>query len=176
MENLIEKINAKGAEIRNAEVKRVMSEKEIFASRLEAFKALSPRINKMWDVANALRHNGFKLGDKIDRNGLGNFESDGICHRLGFYYKGNPYWGPIPIDGFGIQGGGCCGSSVYIDRYANIFWRGGILNANTINNLDYRVPTPAYDCGHINCKLVEILEGFDEFERKFYEYAESVIK
>lgn len=175
MENLIEKINAKGAEIRNAEVKRTMTKKEIFASRLEAFKTLSPRINKVWDVANALRHNGFKLGDE-DCNGLGNFETDGIYHRLGFYYKGNPYWGLIPIDGFGIQGGGCDGSSVYMDRYANIFWCGGILDVNTINNLDYRVSIPAYDCGHINGKLVKILNGFDEFERKFYEYAESVIK
>lgn len=167
MENLIDRINAKGNKMRQDKIDESNKKKKDFLSKLDKVKELAPRISKMWDVAQALISNGFRLGDVKYRAGSEYYtlESDGTCHWLGFVINGNV------VKGFGIVGGGCCGKSLVCDKKGEF----GINMETTYACGDLSVKYyPAWEYPHYVSKLNEIVCGFDDYERKFYEFAESI--
>ena len=179
MEDLIEKINTKGRKIQQEEMdKEAMRRMEIEKDYIAA-KGLSSRINKLWDICQALLDNGFKLGKSKHWVGTDyyEFQTDGIYHWLGFVVRNKQ------ILAFGITGGGCDGRSVYIDREGKIgmFVNGGFREDNIddscyISNGDNYAPSRGrtYQDPYFTGKLRKIVLEFDDFERRVMEYANSI--
>lgn len=167
MENLIDRINAKANKMRQDKIDESDKKKKDFLNKLEKVKELAPRISKMWDVAQALISNGFRLGDVKCWAGFKHYtlESDSMYHWLGFVINGNV------VKGFGIVGGGCCGKSLVCGRDGEFGIDMEIAYACGDLSVKYY---PAWEYPHFVNKLDEILYGFDEYERKFYEYAERI--
>lgn len=165
MENLIDRINAKGNKIRQNKIDESDKKKKDFLSKLDKVKELAPRISKMWDVAQALISNGFRLGDVKHWAGFKHYtlESDSMYHWLGFVIDGSV------VNGFGIVGGGCCGKSL-------VCGRDGEFNLDMSRSEYYngRGSLPVWEYPDYVGKLNEIVYGFDDYERKFYEYAERI--
>ena len=163
MENLIEKINKKGQEIKFEEKRRILSEKEDFDKKLETIKSFGERISKMWDIAQALLDNGFRIGEKVDNYGLTPYytlETDCTHHWIGFCVnKGQILW-------FGIAGGGCDGESFKINKFGDC-----LLDRHILYGRFYRY-FEDYD-NKIHCD--RIVKEFDEYERKFYEFVENLV-
>lgn len=167
MENLIDRINAKANKMRQEKIDESDKKKKDFLNKLEKVKELAPRISKMWDVAQALISNGFRLGDVkywVDFKHY-TLESDATYHWLGFVINGNV------VKGFGIVGGGCCGKSLVCDKKGEFGIDMEIEYACGDLSVKYY---PAWEYPHFIDKLDKILYGFDEYERKFYEYAERI--
>lgn len=169
MENLVERINKKGAENRQREIDTSLAKFYSVMAQVEELKRLAPRIAKMWDVANALIKNGFRLGTAREWVGIKYYslESDMQYHCLGFAVECNT------ISGFGIVGGGCCGMSILLDT------NGQIKREINWNELKHNYHTGKsyynYENPDIVDKISKILDGFDEYEKRFYEFAESVV-
>lgn len=163
MENLIEKINKKGQEIRNEETRRILSEKESFDKKLETINSFGERISKMWDIAQALLDNGFRIGEEVPNYGLSPYhklETNGWYHWIGFSVSNDR------IQWFGIEGGGACGRNFMIDKSGNC-----LLDKNAVYGMRNRY---FEDCNNKN-HLDRIIKGFDEYEKKFYEYVETIV-
>lgn len=126
-------------------------------NRMGKIKALAPRFEDLMDVAAELKCNGFTLGKRVPVGGCGflyeEFLSNGIDHRVGFFTHNGA------IIGFGIQGGGCNGEHVvwnvrgeYIQHLSEKDWN------------DYTIKQ----------KLDKFLNNFEDFEKRFYEYVDSL--
>ena len=163
MENLIEKINAKAKEIQIEKIAKVCAEKEDFDKKLETIKGLGERISKMWNVAQALLDNGFRIGEDVYNYGLEPYhtlETDGWNHWIGFCVRNKD------VQWFGIAGGGCCGHDFKIDKNGNT-----LIDKNIIYGRRYKYFEDGNNKRHLN----RILEEFEEYERKFYEYVEKLV-
>lgn len=131
-----------------------------------ALNALAPRLHDLMDVALALWRNKIPLGKVTGHNWLEydvEFMSEGIHHRIGFIGKPGP-GGDLnrePI-GFGIVGGGVCGRTLFIDTDGNL----------DASSRDYYLHDfPNY---RELQKAKDFISGFDDFERRFYEYVDSL--
>lgn len=126
-------------------------------------KALAPRIAELMDIASELMNNGISLGRKNYTRGYKDeFVTEGICHNLGFYF-------PFVNDkrcfrGIGIEGGGCCGHDLGVDRYGNI-----ITSA-------YSFPESLFgNSRHFDfcSKCKQFLDNFDSFEKRVFDYVDT---
>lgn len=98
-------------------------------------------------IAKELIKNGFPLG-------IGDcFTSDGITHKFGFVKIGCTMFNNITFFGIGFEGGGVCGNDFYITENGDIQFS-------------------EYFYKHISSK--DWMDAFEEFERKFYNYVDSL--
>ena len=162
--NYIEKITKKATELKNEEVRISNLKKEKFFKNIETIKGLSARINKMWDIAQALLNNGFKLGEKMQQDGCYTLESDCWYHQLGFVVSSNV------VVGFGIVGGGCCGEGVMFDRSGdcNIDFEKTYIEGYYTQKC-----VSVWEYSNIAGKVETMVTEFDEYEKKFYGYVEK---
>lgn len=149
-----------------AKVNRQKAEDEAYRNICE----LKDRIQKILKVGNACIEYDISIWKNkpvfrhpaLYKNGC--FETDGIYHQLGFINLHNKHGDPKPTEYkyIGFAMGGACG---YLD-----FWTNGIeiWDVNESDSEDKRVPSLEH--------MEEFLAKFDEFEREFYKYIESVTK
>lgn len=151
---MLERIN-KVAETRNAEaIRKATAQQEHFNTKVKAIRALAPRIADMLDIAQHLYNKNIPIGKKRTLHVMPHsdeFVSSWWSHNLGFCYDSckrprveYPMW-------FGFINGGAYGEDMCVDREGNIV-RGR----------------------HKYRDMQIMLEQFDEFERKFYDYVESL--
>lgn len=184
--DLIEKINKKGTENANSELKKLMQERATVVANIERVKSLAPRIQRLWDICQAMLDNGFPLGKIEYYVGFPHFEfeTEDTFHRLGF--KVNRHW--CSLRGEVIGRGEIIGFGIEYDNDSFIVNRDGVwgyyINGNFVaGDID---KIHSYYCGHRNVPQYKIwlftnhinktLNGFDEFERNVLEYAESITK
>lgn len=148
-----------------AKVNRQKAEDEAYRN----ICGLKDRIQKILKVGNAcieydipIWKDTHNLTKALYENGC--FETDGIYHQLGFINLHNKYGDPKPTEYkyIGFRMGGDCG---YLD-----FWTNGIetWDVNESNREDKRIASLEH--------MEKFLAKFDEFEREFYKYIESVTK
>lgn len=149
----------------NKEVQR-----DSYIEFLEAkVKALAPRLEKMFAVAEALTNNGFYLGPTSVPNcyklASPLYCTDGIDHRVGFWCD-HPYL-DAPVRNFsmtgyfGIENGGACGDQhLSVDRHGNV------------KRYDFTSRYRDYKERYIH-DLEKLLNKFDEIESGLYEYAKN---
>ena len=176
MENLIEKINLKGQQIRNQRQLEINEKRERVIQDIEKTKALIPRIKKLWEIGQTLLNNGFNIGKPHHAPGSTyyEYETNGWYHWLGFFVRNNE------IYGFGECGGGCCGKSVRITHDGTIMYGDKIANADDdclISRGDNYSPRAGkmYENVDFTHKLSRILNGFDDFEKGVLDFAESIV-
>lgn len=151
---ILERINRVANE-RDAEKTR--KNEEEFRRRLaivNAVKKLAPRISDMLDIAQHLYKNGISIGPKRSLHGSPHsdeFVSSWWWHNLGFCYDSSirprveyPMW-------IGFINGGACGEDMFVDRDGNV-----VKGRHKYGDMQI------------------MLERFDEFERMFYDYVESL--
>ena len=173
-QTLIERINAKGQAIADEKNRIDNAKKLVFEEKVAKIKELAPRIQKLWDIAQTLLNNNMPLGEEL-RDGCGfphwRLETDGIFHGLGFLVKHNGFGVCGTIIGFGMKGGGWDGESVLFSRTGeginSKFWYSYSFDQQT---------SKPWEKSDICRKIDGILNGFDEYERKLLEHAESVCK
>lgn len=128
-------------------------------AKVIAIKSLATRIADLLDIAIELDEKGFPLGKQAkDWIKPQEFVTEGIEHGIGFYVRNHSHGNGYPKYpyAFGIEGGGYSGYGLEIDREGNIV-RG--------------MP----DCyGSAEDKMQYVIDHFDDFERKFYEYVKSI--
>ena len=116
IEERLKKIQKKGDEMvaqANDEQRR---KEETIIKYEKDIKALATRIAELIAIAIELCKNNIPLG-KREKAVIGyheEFETNGITHKLGFYFRyerGEKY-----LVGVGIEGGGCCGSDLAINE------------------------------------------------------------
>ena len=179
MDSIIDKINKKGAEIANSEFKKIMQKRAAVVADIERVKSLAPRIQRLWDICQAMLDNNFPLGETYYHVGFPHyeFETEGTFHRLGFEVRRSSLMSVSgKIIGFGVD----------YDNNSFIVNRDGVwgyyINGNFVaGNID---TVHSYYCGYRNVPQYEIslftnhikktLNGFDEFERNVLEYAKSI--
>lgn len=166
MDNLIDRIAQAAQDREDAKVIESQKKAEDFFSCIEKIKALGGRIAKMWDIAQALLNNGFGIGDRKSYwNGSYNeLETEGWFHRLGFYVD----YGRVT--GFGVCGGGVYLESVFANRDGEVYINMNKAHYNTYSNTYATV----WDYPHYREVMHYIIDNFDDYERKFYDYAERV--
>ena len=170
----LEKIRAKRAELDAEADAKVQAMNDNVARYTKAIKGLKNRLNEMFKVADEMVANRIRFGGVRIHLGMESgdiFETNGIDHNLGFYFEYKKGWGRrlharIGVLGIGIEGGGCCGNNIMIDR------NGDIIK----NPLSHVIGLWTYDDAyHDFCgKASRFLKEFDEFERKFYDYVDNL--
>ena len=148
----------KEQEAREAKVAHIFA----LLTKVESF---APRMRELMKVARSLRANRIPLGKYNSyRQTAPEFVSDGIDHRVGFIVNSNPFWNQSTLNpvGFGVIGGGACGNDVQFNE------DGKLCEVYKDNGM----PGPWTD-GDIR-NLERFVGGFDEFERKFYEYVDNL--
>lgn len=164
--NRIEKIRAKRQAL-DAQAKSEQERKEqtvkFYTNRLKQF---APRINELMQLAMELLKNDIPLGKRYKDLVFykDEFVTEGIHHRLGFYFKyenGRRY-----LLGIGIEGGGCCGHDLAVNT------NGTIIK----NPLDIIIGCRDYEKAYTDfCgKCQDFLEEFDEFEKKVFDYVDNL--
>lgn len=145
------------AQRRDYEQLQKEKEREEKASRLIGIILnLRGRIGELLDTATACLKNGIKISCYSDKDK--DFVADSISHRIGFFMV-------FPTDKqvytLCIKGGGCCG------QYD--FYTDGIkVYEKHRDNNELKTPSIYF--------MEKFVNGFDEFERRFYEYVDSVVK
>lgn len=150
-----------------SEIKR--SRESHICELLDKVESFAPRMKELMKVARSLRANRIPLGKYHNgpRACAPQFVSDGIAHRLGFIVDSNPFWNRDLLDpvGLGIIGGGACGNDIQFNedgKLCEVFRCSGMPgNVGSWWDSDIR-------------HLEEFVAGFDEFERKFYEYVDNL--
>lgn len=166
MDNLIDRIAQAAQDRDDAKVIESQKKAEDFFACIEKIKALGGRIAKMWDIAQALLDNGFRIGDRKSYwNGSYNeLETEGWFHHLGFYVNNGR------VTGFGVCGGGVNLESVFANRNGEVYINMNKAHYNTYSETYYT----AWEYPHYREVMHRIIDRFDEYERKFYDYAERV--
>ena len=133
----------------------------------KAIHDLQPRISDLIDIATELLHNRLPLGKRI-KNICGGyddeFETDGCHHQLGFFFE----WenGKRFFKGIGIEGGGCCGNDLLVDKFGTI-----IKNPVETAFARWTYENAYYDYCK-KCK--QFLDRFDDFEERVYNYVNNL--
>lgn len=186
MDNLIEKINAKGQEIKHDKMNKLKEERESVLVNVVKIKELAPRIAQLWDICQTLLDNGFPLGKVSSHMGFPyyEFETDGIFHGLGFYVRRTSFALRGKIVGFGIEGGGCDGTSALINKSGQLGYYNGkrefvarsIDDKHFLSNGDNYAPSVGklFQDKAYASKLRAIVAGFDNFENEVIEYANEI--
>jgi len=180
MDNLIEQLNRKGAEMRHQKALDQIEKRNDAVYKLKKVKDLAPRVKRLIDIANCLLNNGFTLGYKHERCGFTHYslQTDGIDHYIGFVrlYKG--------VVAVGYEGGGCDGENFYVDengRYVYDYdYNSGverIVDVDYIHSYCYdKRNVPHYAVLEFQRKLNRFLKEFDSFEARVLSYANSLLK
>lgn len=139
---------------RKIEDERVAKAKRIF-SLLTKVESFAPRMRELMKVARSLRANLIPLAPQ--------FVSEGIEHRIGFIVSGS-FWHRETLnpEGFGIIGGGAFGNDIQFNEDGKL--------CELVK--DNGMPKSWTDSDSWN--LNRFVSGFDEFERKFYEYVDNL--
>lgn len=173
----IEKINAIGQKIVNAELAKKQAKFNRIKSCEEKIKSLAPRISELMDIANALSANNIPIGKLYSQTIRYNakFISEGIDHRLGFVIEYSPRsmhaMDPTgaKVIGFGIIGGGWYGGNLVIGKDGDII-KGGLEFDESMIHLKDDEPYKYVELE----KMERVIKGFDEFERRFFEYVDNL--
>lgn len=160
---ILERIN-NVADARDKELARKVEDRRTrLNAKVMAINALGPRIKNMLDIAKTMWERRIPIGHKMPAMiGIhSDLVTDGIDHRLGFYVDSKREWSLFDYRtgypyAFGIEGGGCSGYGLEIDDK-------GII----VRGMPDRY-------GSAEDKMDYVIEHFDEFERKFYDYIESL--
>ena len=170
----IEKIRAKRASMDAEADAKVQAMNDNVARYTKAIKGLKNRLNEMFKVADEMVKERIRFGGANYSHGMefGDvFETNGISHNLGFVFEYEKGWGRsfshrVSVIGIGIEGGGCCGSDLVIDR------NGDIID----NPIDKVIGCWTKENAYFDyCKKVErFLNGFDAFEKRFYDYIDNL--
>lgn len=151
---MLEKINRAADENNQKEARKAEEERRRHTAIINAVKKLAPRIADMLDIAQHLYRKGIPIGKERTLHGMRHsdeFVSSWWSHNLGFCYdRSRKPYEEYPI-WFGFINGGACGEDLCVDKDGNI------------------VKGRAKDMD-----MQRMLEQFDEFERKFYDYVESL--
>ena len=167
-ESRIDRIR-KAAEKRNQELQKKMDatqEKvQMYTDRIHDY---APRIAILIDLAQELVKNGLPLGKQIPWAAgfkREEFWAEGIYHHIGFirYVKDGRLYLP---DKIGIEGGGCDGYDIEINRYGKIMK----------NPLDMVIGTRTRENAEWDFfnKCDRFFKEFDDFERRVCEYVDSL--
>lgn len=151
---MLERINRAADENNKKEARKAEDERRRHTAIINAVKKLAPRIADMLDIAQHLYNKNIPIGKKRTLHGMQHsdeFVSSWWNHNLGFCYDSckrprveYPMW-------FGFINGGAYGEDMCVDREGNI-----VRGSHKYRNMQI------------------MLEQFDEFERKFYDYVESL--
>jgi hypothetical protein len=133
----------------------------------KAIKDLAPRLQELHRVARECVANDIPLGERTRLHGSTHypeFVSEWWYHRAGFVISQYP--SPNEEVYFGITGGGADGQSLVID-----------CNGTIVKNpLSHVIGLWTHDNAyHDFCdKCKRFLSGFDDFEKRFYAYIDSL--
>ena len=151
---MLERINRAADENNQKKAREAEYERKRRTAIVCAVKKLAPRIADMLDIAQHLYNKNIPIGKKRTLSGMQHsdeFISSWWSHNLGFCYDSckrprveYPMW-------FGFINGGACGEDMCVDR------EGNIVKGH-----------------HKYGDMQRMLERFDEFERMFYDYVESL--
>ena len=165
----IAKINAYAEKRDNEMHEKLMQKETHLLQMLNEVKALAPRLRELMEVGKALCANGIPLGPKTDRLDItAEFLSNGWSHRVGFIGRCDFRTGRSTIAGFGIVGGGACGSDLYFNEdgeISDLFPDVGNGPVGTRGN-----KWKDSDIAH----LERFLSEFGAFEKKVYNFVDSL--
>ena len=172
----LERIRAKRASL-DAEAleKHLQMNNKVFTLANE-IKGLESRLGEMFKVADEMVKQRISFGGTHYHLGMDfgdNFETNGIDHNIGFVFKYEEGRGRstnlkyrLGVIGIGIEGGGCCGNDLVIDRNGEII----------VNPLNRVIGCWTKENAYFDyCDKVErFLNGFDAFEKRFYDYIDNL--
>ena len=165
--NRFEKIRAKRQSLDAQEMAREQKAANEVAAYTARIKALAPRIDELTQIAGELLRNDLPLGrPRADWwYEKGELETDGISHRLGFVMHCENGKRMFCYE-IGIEGGGCDGNDIVVDRCGNI----------TKNPLDKVIGLWTSERAHWDfCNKCErLLSAFDAFEEKVFDYVDNM--
>lgn len=124
------------------------------------FRALAPRIKDLIEVAQEMQRNGFTLGKmKGYPTAFPEFETDWWYHKLGFFctLKNTRPRQRVNAYAIGFMGGGACGRDFIVNE------DGEVLDGIYEKEGTWKLP-----------EIKRFFEQFDDFERRFYAYVESL--
>ena len=164
IEERLKKIQNKGAQMvadANAEEER---KKDIIKKYEQDIKALAPRVAELMTIAIELMNNNIPLGKKT-KGSIGykeEFVTEGINHRLGFYftYENRKKY----LVGVGIIGGGCDGLDIAVNE-----------NGTMVKHPDPYYQSCQYFGYNDYCnKCSRFLKNFDDFEKRVNDYVDNL--
>ena len=170
----LERIKAARAAMDAQAIAEMQKKSDKVARLTNAIKGLSGRLGEMMKVADCMVANRMSFGGTWYTLGMphgDNFETNGIKHGIGFVFDYTRGWrdknNRIAVVGIGIEGGGCCGNDIIIDRDGDIIK----------NPLDHVIGCWTKENAYFDfcSKAAEFLKGFDEFEKKFYDYVDNLV-
>lgn len=150
--------------ILDAQQKDIDCEKAKTIANLEnGIKMLVPRIKELIAVAEALLENNIPFGKAATRwDEDDEFITNGITHKLGFFFKYAK--DNSPLLGIGIKGGGCDGHDLAVNA-----------DGEFVINIDPYAKGYNYDGYYDYCrKYKQFIKDFDEFEKKVYQYVDNL--
>ena len=154
---------------RNEELQKKMDATQVKVQMYtERIRGYAPRIAILIDLAQELVKNGLPLGKQIPW-ALGfnreEFWAEGIYHGVGFIREVKNGRVCLP-DRIGIEGGGCDGYDIEINRYGKIMK----------NPLDVIIGTRTRENAEWDFfnKCERFLKEFDNFEKRVLEYVDSL--
>lgn len=158
MSKRLEKIKAYKNHIDMLEKERIDAVKIKYDLLIDKVRALKPRISELIETANECLEYGIEINKyAINRNCYsyvqGTFVSNGMYHRVGFILNSGH------ISYVGIINGGACGIYDFVTDGEKIAYV-------RQNSNDTRVPGIE--------DLEKFVNGFDEFEKQFYSYIDSL--
>lgn len=125
-------------------------------------KTLTPRIKELITVGVALLSNNIPFGKVSRWNDEEEFITNGITHKLGFFFKFTKF--NSPLLGIGIKGGGCDGHDLAVNA-----------NGEFVKAIDPYIRMYEYDGYYDYCrKCKQFINDFDEFENKVYQYVDNL--
>lgn len=160
----IQKINEVGAKRHANELSAQQAEQARYEELAAKIKSLTPRIKDLIGTINVLVENDIPMGEveKVGAIGTPKYEfyTDGIIHNLGFTSSQNVFFcNIVPLNGIGIEGGGCDGGDLQIDENGEVK-KGKPSRWN-----------PKGEVG----KMMHFLYNFDSFEERVNNYVEDLI-
>ena len=160
----LNKISAKAQQIAEAENNEQLKKLETIEYYKNAIKSLASRLAELIKIGDALIENGISFG-KRTKAIIGydeEFITNGITHKLGFYFKYSK--DNSPMIGIGIKGGGCCGRDLAVNKEGDM-----------VVKIDPHYHSYMYFGFNDYCnKCKQFLENFDEFEKRVYEYVDNL--
>ena len=170
----LERIKAARAAMDAKAIAEIQKKNDKVARLTNAIKALSGRLAEMMKVADCMVENRMSFGGTWYSCGMAYgdfFETNGIKHGIGFVFqyesgRGRNVNNRVGVIGIGIEGGGCCGNDIVIDRDGDIIK----------NPLDHVIGCWTKENAYYDfcSKANEFLKGFNEFEKKFYDYVDNL--
>lgn len=149
----------------------VVEETKEYHTLMGKIVELQPRIAELIETVNACIKNGIEINkyrnshcySGYDNYKQGTFVSNAISHKIGFIQGNGVSFGynpKTPITVMGIVNGGACGKLDF--------------HTNGINAYSVHEDTKEMSKARIK-DIKKFLDNFDEFEKAFYEYVDSIV-